>query len=120
MTTYYLASLDSVRFSAPRRCDFISRLRMDTGKECAVVRLTPPVPLQEHGVLDDLDTFVLLSRHEGQDLFAITRFPVFVFITRLLATHTGDTITKSHLEILGWGELYRSEQDARDHRFDQP
>ena len=95
---------------------------MTTGKECLVVKVSPPVSLQEFNVVDDLDMLILPGRHEGQDLLSSsTPFPVFVFIARLL---NGDpeyreTISKDDLQILGWGEIYRTQDDADNHRFDK-
>jgi hypothetical protein len=119
METYYLSSLDSVKFSVTRKCEFLKRLRLDTGKECVVVQVSPTVPLQEYNVADDADVLVLLSRHEGQDLSTMSTFPFFVFITRPLIPNIegAETITKNDLQILAWGEIYRTRQDADDHRF---
>jgi hypothetical protein len=122
METYYLSSLDSARFDSSRKCEVLRRLHLDNGKDCMLVRISPPVNLQEYGVIEDVDTLVLLSRHSGQDLSTIATFPFFVFITRPLIHDVldVDTIAKDQLQILAWGELYRTKQDADDHRFEGP
>ena len=121
MNTYYLSSLDSLKFGQTRKCEVIKSLRMTTGKECVLVKVTPPVPMQEYNLVDDLDTLILTSRHAGQDLLASNTFPVFVFITRLLKGDAEylDTISKDDLEILAWGEIYRTQDDADNHHFDK-
>ena len=122
MTTCYLSSLDSAKFGETRRCDVVRPIRMTTGKVCLVVKLSPAVSLQEFNVVDDVDTLILTSRHAGQDLLASdTPFPIFVFITRLLQgdAEYRDDISKDDLQILGWGEIYRTQDDADNHRFDK-
>ena len=120
METYYLSSLESLKFGTTRKCEFLKRLRLDTGKECVLVRISPPVPLQEFNLPEEAETLVLLSRHAGQDLSAIAVFPFFVFITRPLIANVEEveTIARDDLQILAWGELYRTSEDADGHRFD--
>ena len=119
METYYLSSLDSVKFEPTRKCEFLSRLQLTTGKGCVLVRVTPPISLQDYNLTDDIDTLVLVSRHAGQDISAIQTFPFFVFIARPLldSIQNREMISKDDLQILAWGELYRTRQDADDHRF---
>jgi hypothetical protein len=120
MKTYYLSSLESVKFEPTRRCDFVASLRLTTGKSCVLVRISPAISLQEYNLTDDVDTLVLVSRHEGQDITAIQTFPFFVFIARALIANIQDSgvISKDNLQILAWGELYRTKEDADEHRFD--
>lgn len=116
---YYLSSLESALFEPTRECHFIKILSFDTGKECALVKLNPPVVGQSF-VAGDIEYVVLANRHEGNSLFPIREFPCFVFITRPLITNILDvqSIKKSDLEILAWGELYRTASDADNHVFD--
>jgi hypothetical protein len=119
METYYLSSLESVKFEPTRKCEFLARLRLTTGKPCVLVRISPTVCLQEYNLTDDVDTLVLVSRHEGHDITAIQTFPFFVFIARALIDNIQDSevISKDNLQILAWGELYRTKEDADEHRF---
>jgi hypothetical protein len=118
--TYFLSSMDSARFESVRECVLVRRLRFDTGKSCALVRLSPPVNGQEFNVGGDIKLVILAERHEGETLFPIGMFPCFVFIARPLRTDFAgtETINKDDVEIMGSGELYRSRSDAEDHLFD--
>ena len=118
--TYYLSSLDSIKFGQTRECVFLRQLWFDTGKECALVRLSPPVIGQEYGLADDLEELVLASRREDHGLFPIKEFPCFVFVARPLIEGIGqrDVISKNEVEIVGWGELYRTRHDADQRVFD--
>jgi len=118
--TYFLSSLDSTKFSATRECVFQKRLRFRTGKECVLVKVDPLVIGQDYGVGEDIDLFVLTNRHEGHGLFPIKEFPCFVFIARPLIgdIESRDEIDKEDVEIVAWGELYRTKADADNHVFD--
>jgi hypothetical protein len=116
----YLSSLDSVRFASVRECVLIRQLALDTGKQCALMSINPPVLGQEFNRVSDIDRVLLVNRHEGATLFPINEFPCFVFICRPLieGVDARETVTKSEIEIIGWGELYRSRGDAANHTFD--
>lgn len=116
---YFLSSLDSTLFSTTRRCAVIKRMVFDTGKECMLVRLSPPVLGEVFSSREDLETFVLAGRHEGQALPPATEFPCFVFIARPLidAIEVQDVIEAGQLQVVAWGELYRSQHDADHHVF---
>jgi hypothetical protein len=117
--TYFLSSLDSVRFEPVRECRLEMPLEFNTGKTCALVRLNPPVSGQDFNIGGDIEDIVLAARHEEGTLFPITEFPCFVYIARPRkgSIDGSRTITKDDLEIIGWGELYRSRSDAEGHVF---
>jgi hypothetical protein len=118
-TTYYLSSLESVRFEAVRKCELVKQMAFDTGKQCALVRLSPAVIGQPWGLSSDIEFFVLANRHKGEKLFPISEFPCFVHIARLHsdASIEREVIRASDLENVAWGELYRSRSDAENHVF---
>jgi len=116
LETYFLSSLDNTRFTQTRECTFEKRLRFNTGKDCALVKLVPPVVGQDFGLPADIDLFVIAARHQGQELFPITTFPCSVHIARPLIEDIGvrEVITKEDLEVIAWGDLYKTRFDA-DH-----
>ena len=115
----YLSSLESLRFEPVRECQLLRRLVFDTGKECALVRLTPPVIGQDFGSGQDLEQFVVAARHEGGRLFPVSEFPLFVFIGLLQeGAEEAAEISTGDVQVIGWGELYRTAEDARTHLFD--
>lgn len=117
---YYLSSLESVRFEPVRECRIIKRLEFDTGKQCALVKVTPSVVGQPWGLTTDIENFVLANRHEDEELFPITEFPCFVHIARILtgAVDSSSVISASDLQTVAWGELYRTRSDAENHVFE--
>lgn len=118
---YYLSSLDSERLAPTRVCTFLKPLRFDTGKECALARLSPPVIGQPFGLGEDIDVVAIANRHEGEGLFPILTFPCFVFVARSLIDDIEDrsVISSTDVEVIGWGELYRTKHDADNHVFEE-
>jgi len=119
--TYYLSSMESKIFSNTRQCIFLKTLYFDTGKECVLAKITPSVIGENFGSSEDIQSVVLVSRHEEDNKMSlITEFPHFVFIAKCLVDDIGGklTISKSDLQILAWGEIYRTKADADGHVFD--
>ena len=116
---YYLSSLDSTKFGVTRVCVFQKRLRFQTGKECALVKVGPPVIGQDYGLVEDIDLFLIANRHEGEGLSPVKECSCFVFIARPLIDdiEIRDEIAKEDVEIVAWGELYRTKADADQHVF---
>ena len=115
----YLSSLESYRFEPVRECRLVRMIQFDTGKQCALVTLHPGVPGQEFDVSGDLDLFVIATRFEGTTLSPIVEFPCFVFIG--LPSENWETsnevISANEVQVIGWGELYRSAEEAEAHSF---
>ncbi|MEZ6046143.1 MAG: hypothetical protein R3C11_11360 [Planctomycetaceae bacterium] len=80
----------------------------------------PPVNGQPWGMVEDLDQFVIASRHQGQGLFPISKFPVFIHIARPLIDDVlhREQITTSELENVAWGELYESHEKATNNSLE--
>ena len=120
LPTYYLSSLDSYMLEQPRTCTFEKLLHLDTGKECVLATVDPAIDGERFGDGSDITQVILANRHEGDTLSTIVRFPCFVFVTRLVTEGVENraTVTKADLEIIAWGELYRTRHDAEHHAFD--
>jgi hypothetical protein len=104
-----------------RECIFVRPVHFHSGKAAALVKLSPPVPGAVFGDnAAEISDVIVTSREEGENLFAIKRFPCHVYIARLRrpGVTTESTLGKADLEILGWGELYRTRTDAAQHVFD--
>ncbi|MCY3001068.1 MAG: hypothetical protein NTV21_04625 [Planctomycetota bacterium] len=118
---FYLSSLDSYLLEPVRECEVVAFKRFDTGKECAVVRLDPPIPGNALGVNSDVVEVVLAARHEGDTLSKLAKFPCFVHVARPLTPDVLDRtpLRAKDLENFGWGEVYRTHADALNHVFDE-
>ena len=120
MSVYYLSSLDSSRFEQVRRCDVVRTASFETGKTALVVELHPPVIGQDLGFGEDLSRFVVTARFEGDDVSQIDSFPFFVYICLPRAGRPGlpEPLRAADLDVVAWGELYRTGEDAAAHTFD--
>ncbi|GIM81470.1 hypothetical protein [Salinispora arenicola] len=118
--TLYLSSLDSVRFERVRECRFERSLAFDSGKTAVVAQLSPAVIGQDFNRNSDIDTVILVARHEGVSLDPVNEFPCFVFISIPHAEFDAirTPIGRHEIDIIGWGELYRTREDAERHAFD--
>ena len=117
--TYFLSSLDSERFAPVRECRFI-RVVSVGDKPAMFVSVTPGILGQDFGSPEMLGELILTTRFEGDDIRAISDFPCFVFIALQKGELTDglSRIRAEDLEIVGWGELYRTAADATAHTFD--
>jgi hypothetical protein len=112
---FYLASSEGYGLETPRRCYRLRRILGRSGDDYLLVKVDPPIIGQRYGLGGiDIDRVVLATRHEGESLFPISSWPVFVHVARLLLEpREGDTMTRDDLEEIGWAEIYRTEEDAR-------
>ena len=119
---YYLSSMDSLSFEQTRECVFVRELHFASGKECFLVRVSPPVIGQGYGLGgQDIEYLVLASRHAGQPVDPIGASPCFVHIARPLndGVCTKDTLETSDVEVIAWGEVYRTRRDAENHTIER-
>ncbi len=117
--TYYLSSLDSARFEPVRECIVRRHMATESGKDALFVELNPPVPGQDFDRAGDISAVVLTARFEGSSVSPIDEFPCFVHIAiaRVNSPTGYDSLGPAQLQVIGWGELYRTAEDARAHRF---
>jgi hypothetical protein len=91
-------------------------LRSDTRDDLLLVQVEPPLIGQYYGLGDqDIDALIVATRHKGDSLFPIDRWPVFVHVARLLINKSGviDQIRDNQYESIAWAELYPTEEAAR-------
>ena len=115
----YLSSLDSSRFGPVRMCGIDKLLLFESGKQAALATIEPGISGQDFGQTEDITKVILTTRFEGVSIAPVDEFPCFVFVAIPRdSTHTPSSpITQGELEVMGWGELYRTAEDARLHRF---
>ena len=105
MPRYYLSSLDSHALKTVRACEFVAIKYFDTGKECAVAEVDPPIPGQVFGLAADVTEVLLAVRHEGDVLSNIREFPCFVHVARPVSVDVRhqDVVVAANLENLARG-----------------
>ena len=66
----------------------------------------------------DIETVILTTRHDDASIDPVSAFPCFVFITISREDNVLQSpIRSDDLEIIGWGELHRTPEDAKLHNF---
>jgi hypothetical protein len=112
---FFLASTEGYGLEAPRRCYRLRRVPGRAVDDYLVIRIDPPLGGQRFGLGDrDIDKLVIATRHQGSTLFPISEWPTHVHVARMLGSaEKRDSFGTGDLEAIGWGELYRTEDDAR-------
>lgn len=117
--TLYLSSLESLRLEPVRECELSEVLTFDTGKQAIRAFLRPGIDGQEFNRVKEIDSVILVARHEGVSISPISEFPCFVSVT--ISSKGYETLesplSTGDLTIIGWGELYRTRHDAENHVF---
>ena len=112
---FYIASSEGYQMECPRRCEAIKRLRGEDRDDYLLIGIDPPLNGQVFGLgARDLDQVIVATRHRGDSLFPINRWPVFVHVARLLVPYEGqDVVRNDEVESFAWAELYPTEKAAR-------
>jgi hypothetical protein len=113
---FFLASSEGYQLTEPRSCKRIKRVRSDNRDDLLLVKVEPPLIGQVYELGgQDIDTLLIATRHKGDSLFPIRRWPVFVHVARLLIENPErrEQIHDNEFESVAWAELYRTEEDAR-------
>lgn len=113
---FFLASSESYRLVEPRSCTRIKRVRSDNRNDLLLVKVAPPIIGQLYGLGGrDIDTLLIATRHKGDSLFPIRKWPVCVHVARLLIKNPErrEQIHDNEFASIAWAELYRTEEDAR-------
>jgi len=110
---FYLASTEGYGLEIPRHCVPIRRLRGDVRDDYLLVKITPPLIGQHFGLGgNDIAQVIVASRHEGESLFPVRSWPVYVHVARLLVPSIGTTVQQDEMELIAWAELYPTKADA--------
>lgn len=115
-TDFYLASTESYAFEATRRCFVIRRLRASRRDDYLLVKIDPPVIGQKYGLGGlDIEEVIIATRHVGDTLFPISKWPLAVHVARLLnkLSENANELADNEFEQLAWAELYPNEEAAR-------
>jgi hypothetical protein len=113
---FFLASSEGYGLTEPRSCKRIKRVRSDNRDDLLLVKIEPPLIGQPFGLGErNIDTLLIATRHKGDSLFPISRWPIYVHVARLLIDNPErrDQIHDNEFESIAWAELYRTQKDAR-------
>jgi hypothetical protein len=87
------------RFHATRRDDYL------------LIQVSPPVDGQKHGVPNLINELVIATRHNSVSLFPVRKWPVEVYVLRVLTENLveRDSIKDEELALIDWATIYDSQ-----------
>jgi hypothetical protein len=103
--------------AAPRACWERARLRDSVRDDHMVIDIEPVLEGQSFGLgATDITRLILSARHRGQTLYPVSEWPLFVYVARIVDNAVLDTgtITRGQVELIAWGELFRTREEALD------
>jgi hypothetical protein len=111
---FYLTSSEGYGLETPRACFRRASLAGRAVDGYLLVEVDPPLDGVHYGrPSENISLLVLATRHAGQSLFPISEWPLYVHVAMPTRDISGtDTLNATDLEHVGWGELYRTKQDA--------
>jgi hypothetical protein len=113
---FYLASTESYMLAAPRRCWRLKRLESTARNDLLLSRIDPPLPpMSDLATGADRSLVIFLTRHVGDSLFPINRWPmpVHLAVATVVDPAHRETLRADEFKSLAWAELYRTEEDAQ-------
>jgi DNA-binding helix-hairpin-helix protein with protein kinase domain len=104
--------------AAPRACWQNARLRDDVRGDYMLIDIKPALSGQRFGLgATDITQLIISARHRGQTLYPISEWPFFVYVARIVdkAVFESHTFTREQAELIAWGTLFRTREEASDH-----
>jgi hypothetical protein len=112
------AAGENEELASPRACWEKGRLKDQVRDDHMLIEIAPPLIGQRYGLgSKDIANLILSARHEGFSLFPIKEWPCHVYIARILddAITKTLTFTRSQVEIIAWGMIFRTLDEANTH-----
>jgi hypothetical protein len=114
---FYLASAEGYGLEEPHKGWKVRRLTTQNRDDFLLIRIDPPLVGQKYGLGgNDIDHVIVATRHKGDTLFPITKWPMYVHVARLLIDLPEEVseLKTADYESIAWAELYKTENDARN------
>jgi hypothetical protein len=113
---FYLSTAGEYEpLAAPRACWNIARLRDGTRDDWMLVAVEPVLVGQRFGLgPSDISHLIIGTKLQGQSLFPISQWPVYVYVARVLEDSVLRTqvFEKQQVELIAWGMLFRTHDEA--------
>jgi hypothetical protein len=115
---YMSAAGEYEPLAAPRACWQRARLRDDVRDDHMLIDIEAPLDGQRFGLgATDITQLIISARHQGQTLYPISEWPFFVYVARVVdkAVIESRSFTREQVELIAWGTLFRTREEASDH-----
>jgi hypothetical protein len=113
--SFYLVSGERSDPVRPTACWPIRRLSDHFRDDYMAVRINPAIPGQKYGLGSrDIDYLVLSTRLAGTTLYPISEWPCHVYVIRVVddGIFTTSEFEKNDVEVIGWGTIHKTKEDA--------
>lgn len=101
--------------SEPRACWAKARLRNAIRNDYMLIEINPALIGQSFGFADkNITRLIVSARFEGYTLYPITRWPVPVYVCRILDDAMLATlfVKQNQVELIAWGTIFRTLEAA--------
>jgi hypothetical protein len=101
--------------SEPRACWAKARLRNAIRDDYMLIEINPALIGQSFGLADkNITQLIISTRLEGYTLYPITRWPVPVYVSRILDEAILATLLlkENQVELIAWGMIFRTLEAA--------
>jgi len=112
---FYLISTETYNKFEPRACYIEKRIpAANRQDDFMLVWIEPEIYGIPFGIKNDIEEVVLATRLEGQTLFPINEWPLYVYVCHITNKNwkQGDSLTGDDLAIILWGEIYMTKDEA--------
>jgi len=108
---FYMSSSEDHRLNQLRSCYRVKRFHVDRRDDYLLIRISPSLGGSSFGVPEaPINELVIASRHKGISLFSISKWPVAVYVLRVLIENPSERnmLSDEELTLIGWAEIYDS------------
>lgn len=112
---FYMTSSEDSRLRQLRKCLSIKRYHASNRDDYLLIQITPPLDGDDFGIVGvQIHELILATRHKGISLFPVKKWPVDVYVLRVLIDNPveRDTIMDNEMTLIGWAELYDSQLNS--------
>jgi hypothetical protein len=93
-------------------------MRDELRDDYMLIEIAPALAGQIFGLGSaDISMLIISSRHCGRTLFPVSEWPSYVYVARMLDDSIASSLefTRSQVELIAWGSLFRTLEQARGH-----
>jgi len=104
--------------AAPRVSWEKARLRDVVRDDHMLIEIEPGLAGQRFGLGSiEIVQLIISARHRGRTLYPISEWPLYVYVARIpdRAIIESLSFTREQIELIAWGTLFRTREEASDH-----
>lgn len=111
---FYMASSEG-QLAAVHKCFKIKRLHLKDRDDLLLIHIEPPLSGIRYNISsEEIDNIMIATRHRGETLFPIAKWPVSVYVLVPLIDDPEkvDELKENEYKLIAWAEIYRTELAA--------